>query len=72
MTVITKARSLGHQNLRDVLNSIADDLADLKAKYEAHRHSAVGAAGVGTAPSTLAAPAAAVASTIIVTTVREV
>jgi hypothetical protein len=39
-------------------------LNDLKAKYEDHRHSAVGAASVGTKPSTTGATAEATASTV--------
>jgi hypothetical protein len=46
-----------HATLITVLN-------DFKAKYEDHRHSAVGAASVGTKPSTAGAAAAATASTV--------
>ena len=54
-----------------IIDELVDDhatlktmLDDIKAKYEAHRHSVAGAAGTGTAPSTGAAAAEATASTI--------
>lgn len=43
---------------------LVTQLGDISDKYAAHRHSAVGAAGIGTAPSTAAAAAGATASTI--------
>jgi len=50
--------------LRTLANEIKTVLADVKAKYEDHRHSVAGAASTGTKPSTVGATAGAVASTI--------
>lgn len=46
------------------LTAVRASLVDIQTKYAAHRHSVAGATGVGTAPSTTAAAAEAVASTI--------
>jgi hypothetical protein len=50
-----------------LLLAIKADLEEIKAKYEDHRHSAVGAASTGTAPSTAADTAEATASEITLT-----
>lgn len=50
-----------------IIQAIETDFDDLKAKYEAHRHSAVGDSDTGTAPSTVAGTAQATASTLTIT-----
>ena len=52
--------------LYDVLVDIATDLAEIKAKYENHRHGNAGAAGTGKAPTATGAAAADTASEITV------
>lgn len=65
------ARGQGRDRVFEVLQSIVADLtsiraelADIKAKYDDHRHSVAGAAGVGTKPSTAGAAADTTASTV--------
>jgi hypothetical protein len=73
MCVAAKEAGLGTvvAGILTLLREIHDDhatmktvLDDIKAKYEAHRHSVAGAASIGTAPSTEAATAGATASEI--------
>jgi hypothetical protein len=61
------AEGFGQGDLYDLLLQIKADLEEFKAKYEDHRHSAVGAASTGTAPSTAADTAEATASEITLT-----
>ena len=69
MPKITKhiGEGFGKGELYLLLLEIKADLAEIKAKYETHRHSVAGASGVGTAPSTGAAAAEATVSTINLT-----
>lgn len=52
------------------LATIKTELADVKAKYDDHRHSVAGGAGVGTKPSTAGAAAEATASTVAAITAK--
>ena len=69
MPKITKhiGEGFGKGELYLLLLGIKADLAEIKAKYETHRHSVAGASGVGTAPSTEATTAGVTASTINLT-----
>ena len=60
----TIAQGFSNGELYDMLVALKNDLAEIKAKYENHRHSVAGAEGTGTAPSTGAAAADETASII--------
>ena len=61
------AEGFGRGELQTLLLAIQTDLAEIKAKYEDHRHSVAGNANVGTAPSTSAQAAGTVASVLTAT-----
>ena len=60
-------RGQGIHDIFVTLQKVIADLAELKAKYEDHRHSVAGAASIGTAPSIQAAAAGETASSVTLT-----